>query len=104
MEKIENIIFYYKKGYSSKKIKNKYGDFGKFVLETYKKQPISINQVFCSLNSIKGTYDIDLLKKEIINSFVDGMSISNIQKKYGEYGLLCIKHFKNFYKEVIPKY
>lgn len=104
MKKIEKIIFNYKKGYSSKKIINKYGDFGNFVLETYKEQSISINQVFCSLNQIKGIYDIDLLKKEIIDSFINGMSISNIQKKYGEYGLLCIKHFKNFYKEAIPKY
>ncbi len=103
-EKTEKIISDYKNGLSSKVIKKKYGDFGKFILTTYLTQPIFITQVFLSWNEKKMKYDIDLLKKEIIKSFVDGASIGSIQKKYGEYGVVCINNFKKFYKELIPKY
>lgn len=103
-EKTEKIISDYKNGLSSKAIKKKYGDFGKFVLTTYLAQPISNAQVFLSWNEEKMEYDIDLLKKEIIKSFVNGASIGSIQKKYGEYGVVCINNFKKFYKELIPKY
>ena len=47
-EKTEKIISDYKNGLSSKAIKKKYGDFGKFVLTTYLAQPISNAQVFLS--------------------------------------------------------
>lgn len=49
-------------------------------------------------------YDIDLLKTEIIKSFIDENNIGSINKKYGEYGMFCIANFKKFYKELIPKY
>lgn len=104
MRKTEKIISDYKNGLSSKAIKKKYGDFGKFILTTYLAQPISNAQVFLSWNEEKMEYDIDLLKKEIIKSFINGISIGGIQKRYGEYGVLCINNFKKFYKELIPKY
>ena len=47
-KKVEKIISGYKNGLSSKVIKKKYGDFGKFVLTTYLTQPLSITQVFLS--------------------------------------------------------
>lgn len=104
LKKAENIISDYKSGFSSKDIKKKYGDFGEFVILTYKTQTISTTQVFLSWNKNKMEYDVDSLKKEIIKSFIDGVSIADIQNKYGEYGILCIRHFQKFYKELIPKY
>lgn len=102
--KIDEIINDFREGCSSIEINKKYGDFGEFVLSTYVTRPISITQVFYSWNEKKMEYDIDLLKKEIIKSFIAGTDIDSIQKKYGEYGILCIANFKKFYKELIPKY
>lgn len=104
LKKVENIISDYRSGLSSEDIKKKYGDFGEFIILTYQTQPISTTQVFLSWNENKMEFCVDLLKREIIKSFIDGVSIVDIQNKYGEYGILCIRHFQKFYKELIPKY
>lgn len=102
--KIDEIINDFKEGCSSIEINKKYGDFGEFVLSTYVTQSISITQVFYSWNEKTMKYNIDLLKVEIIKSFIDGTNVANIKKKYGEYGIVCVDNFRKFYKELIPKY
>lgn len=92
---VTNVIDEYKKGLSIKQIHKKFGDFGKFVIEKYKKQDLSFSQYYKTMDKI------DPLKVEIIKSYHNGTSEKEIFKLYGDYGKTFLRKYKEFLK--VPK-
>lgn len=97
------VINAFRLGMSREDIFEKYGDFGKFIISEFEKQPLLEQNLFTRLSYEERCQIIDDAKIFILKNYQSGISEDEILSSTSDYGKHFLKKLKEFYSENIEE-